>query len=122
MQSCLFFVDNLPIAIHTLFMCSSPSISANGSPSNHHLLAHNVSEVERILGNARRLGNPAGATAHALELVAPQPEAEWLVACPHCLGERGLAFRLSFDAKRSAGDCPTCAYSGCDVLVALVSI
>ena len=103
-------------------MCSSPSLSANGSSSNHHLLAHNVSDVERILSNACRLGTPAGATATALSLVAPQPEAEWLAACPHCLGEQGLAFRLSFDVKRSAGDCPTCAYSGCDVLVALVSI
>ena len=114
-------MDNLPIAIHTLFMCSS-SLGSNGASRNHHLLAHNTAEVERILSNARRLGTPAGATAHALELVAPQPEAEWLAACPHCLGVNGLAFRLSFDAKRSAGDCPTCAYSGCDVLVALVSI
>lgn len=118
-------MDNPSIASHTLFMCSShisTSLSRNGSPSNHHLLTHNVSEVERILSNAHRLGSPAIATATALSLVAPQPEAEWLAVCPHCLGERGLAFRLSFDAKRSAGDCPTCAYSGCDVLVALVSI
>ncbi len=114
-------MDNLSIAIHTLFMCSS-TLSRNGSPSNHSLLAHNTVEVERILNNARRLGTPAGATATALSLVTPQPDAEWLAVCPHCLGEQGLAFRLSFDAKRSAGDCPTCAYSGCDVLVALVSI
>lgn len=79
-------------------------------------------EADRIIGNARRLGTPAIAVATALSIVAPQPEHEWHALCCHCLGERGQAFRLSFDSKQSAGDCPECPVSGCDVLVVLLPI
>ena len=79
-------------------------------------------EADRIISNARRLGTPAIAVATALEIKAPQPDHEWHALCCYCLGERGVAFRLSFDMKQSAGDCTTCPVSGCDVLVALLPI
>lgn len=90
---------------------------------------HFQPEVDRILANAHRLATPALAVSLGLDIQAPQPEHEWAAMCPHCLeaeekaiGHVEIVKRVSYDSARSAGDCPRCLYSGCDVLIALLPI
>lgn len=88
-----------------------------------------AAQAERMLGNARRLDSSAAALALGLELAAPAPGRVWLARCVWCLerdertrGEAAAVLRPCVDSSRTAGDCPTCAYSGPDVLAALLSI
>lgn len=80
-----------------------------------------IEMIERIIGNARRLGIDAFHTAAALDLVAPQPGCHWLAICCWCFEERAdqnaLIYRVN-DA--TAGWCQCCPYAGRDTLVAAI--
>ena len=77
-------------------------------------------EVDRIIGNARRLGIDAFHTAAALDIVAPLEGRTWVNLCCWCLDRDApatpddLVHRV---ADACAGGCARCAYFGPDTLV-----
>lgn len=83
-------------------------------------------EVDRLVGNARRLGKDALALACALDLLAPIPGRTWVPVCCSCLDELEpacpdeLVLRVSLRSWQSAGPCGRCPYAGPDTLVAAV--